>query len=322
MPNLCCSITARCLIQSWFISPNAVLRLCATVLLTAGLFITGLFATVAPPAKASAAPSVFQQGVAAYQKHDYTQAIDAFTQVIEQGRSPSLAAAYGNRCLVEVELQAYRRAIADCTHGLALNPVNTESYLNRGLAYYRISDYAAAIDDYSQRLTQVPDDYRAFYNRGLAQAGLDHSAQAIADYSRAIEITSRFSPRRAAKVYADRGITYLQLERYDSALADFSQAIAHDSAQSDVYFNRAYAAHSLGQDAAALSDLKQVLSLDPTHAKTHFNLGMLYYQLGHVEGAIASFEQAAYHFFTQNNIRDYERVMAILEQLQTPSAFG
>lgn len=285
----------------------------------------GLLLIAVVPARADVAPShLFQQGVDAYQEHNYPQAIDTFTQVIQQDQASSklLAAAYGNRCLIELELDAYRQAIADCTQGLRLNPVNTESYLNRGLAYYRVNDYTAAIRDYDKRLAYVSDDHRALYNRGLANASLERYDQALKDYSRSIGVSRELPDKRMAEIHFDRGLAYLKLEQYNSAASDFSQAIAHDNLNTEAYVNRAYAAHALGDNKMALRDLDQVLALNPAHAKAHFNLGMLHCDQGHLTGAIANFEQAARHFFAQNSMEDYRQVMTILHQLQPASALA
>jgi hypothetical protein len=64
------------------------------------------------------------------------------------------------------------------------------------------------------------------------------------------------------------------------------------------------------------------LAIDPTHAETSFNVGMLRYQRGQLEGAIASFQQAAYHFYAQDEMNNYERVMTILHQLSDRSTVG
>ena len=170
--------------------------------------------------------------------------------------------------------------------------------------------------------TRFPGDYRALYNRGLAQAGLHHYSQAIADYTQSIELTPDIQPVHRAQVYADRGLIHLQLERYDEAVSDFSQAIGYDDAAIEAYCNRAYALHGLHNDTAALKDLHRVLALDPTHAKTYFNLGILRYHIGQREAAIASFEQAAYHFFSQNDDSGYAKAMTILNQLQLSTALG
>lgn len=279
---------------------------------------------------ASADPSasfhgLFHQGVEAYQRREYQQAIDRFTDAIEQDPSPpnaKLAAAYSNRCLVHLELNHYPQAIADCTQSIRLNPANVESYLNRGLAQYRAGNYPAAIADYNQLLDHAPEDYRAWYNRGLAQFELQHYDAAIADYDQSIQYSPELSPERMAEIYDDRGIAYLLLDKHEEAIADFSQAIAHVMSDTRAYFNRGCAFHRVGNEVAALRDFNRVLAIDPTHAETYFNLGMVHYQLGQLDGAIARFHQAAYHFYAQEKMGGYDRVMTILKQLQNRFAFG
>ncbi|MEO0408621.1 MAG: tetratricopeptide repeat protein [Cyanobacteria bacterium P01_A01_bin.135] len=276
----------------------------------------------APPAAAAPSPTLFDFGVQAYQQENYTSALDAFTRVIQRGDSSETAAAYGNRCLVELAVQDYPQAIADCTQGLQLGLPGTEPYLNRGLAYYRAGDYAAALADYRRILQTTPNDYRALYNRGLAQAELGRHAQALRDYHRSLQYSPPLPPKRLARIHLDQGWSHLQLDQHDEAILDFSQAIAYNDANAEAYLGRAYVAHCRGENSAELSDLTHILAIDPTHAKAHFNLGMLRYQQGQVVSAIASFEQAAYHFLQQKNFDDYHHAKQMLQQLQPPTAIA
>jgi len=204
----------------------------ARPIVTSAIAMAIAFTTLLSPAHAQPNPAsdIFTRGISAYQRHEYQQAIEAFTQIVEQGETSAKlrAAAYSNRCLIELELGHNASAIGDCTRGIQLNSSNSESYLNRGLAYHHLENYEAAIADYNRLLEQIPDDYRAFYNRGLAQFSLKHYEEAIADYNRSMGVNREILPASMVEIYNDRGLAYLLLEKYDEAIADFSQAIAEE----------------------------------------------------------------------------------------------
>ncbi|NJK28327.1 MAG: tetratricopeptide repeat protein, partial [Coleofasciculaceae cyanobacterium SM2_3_26] len=141
--------------------------------------------------KNSAQPDAFQQGINALKQGDYPTAIEAFTHAIQ--RSEHVTAAYGDRCLAHLQLEAFHEAIADCTQAIERNAntsdnnttQNAEAYLNRGLAWYRLGEFPAAIADYRQALQLHPHDGRTHYNLGLAHFALEAYAEAIAHYDRA-----------------------------------------------------------------------------------------------------------------------------------------
>lgn len=267
---------------------------------------------------------LFNKGIDAYQHHDNQQAIDAFKQVTDQEDASAQirAAAYGNRCLIELQQADHEQAIADCTKGINLDSDNLEFYLNRGLAYYRVGDYVAAIADYDHLLDSDPNDYRAFYNRGLAQFALEQYGEAIASYDQSIQLSPDLISVRMADIYDDRGAAYLLLDDYNQAITNFSQAIAYEDSDTRAYFNRGCAHHRARDEIAALEDFHRVLAMSPTHAETYFNLGMLRYDMGYIDGAIASMKQAAYHFYTQGKREGYEKALGVLRQLQQFSTFG
>jgi tetratricopeptide (TPR) repeat protein len=193
------------------------------ILLTMSLLLTLLsfslpaVAWATPGASPAPDPDAFQQGVEATMAGKYSEALDAFTKAIQM--RTQTAAAYANRCLVEVLLNQPAAAIEDCTQALQRQPANGEAYLNRGLAHYYLEHYQSAIEDATHVLQLQPDDFRAYFNRGLAWTGLGHYFAAIQDFDRALQLNPDIP-----EAYRDRALAYYSAGNTQQALIDLQQA--------------------------------------------------------------------------------------------------
>ncbi len=191
------------------------------ILFTVGLILTLLSFPTTTWAASIVLPTshttTFQQGLEATLSGKYLEALDAFTKAIET--QTNIAAAYANRCLIEILLNRPGAAVEDCTQALQRQPANGEAFLNRGLAHYHLGQYQAAIEDTTQLLQLQPNDFRAYFNRGLAEAGLEHYFAAIQDFDRALQLNPDIP-----EVHRDRALAYYSAGNTQQALIDLQQA--------------------------------------------------------------------------------------------------
>ena len=260
------------------------------------------------------ARALLRVGVSTFQAGDYRLAVEQFTEAISA--NSAYAAAYSNRCLARIHLEAYLAATEDCTQALQLNPSDTEAYLNRGLAYYRLGKSADAIADYNQLLQLKPHDFRAYYNRGLAQAEQQAYRAAIVDYGEALRQVSPLDHATLAEIHNDRGLAYLWLERWPQAIEDFTQAVQFNKIDVRAYYNRGCAQHHQGNLTAALNDFSQVLRFAPTYAQAYLSRGLIQQQLGNREAALADLQHAAQFFQTQGATVAYQQTLNLIEKIQ------
>lgn len=277
------------------------------------------------------AQNLFNSGVEKTQSGDYEQALLDFTQAIRL--DANLAAAYSNRCLVNIELGDYQKARQDCTQALQRSSNNSEAYLNRGLAHYRLSEHQAAIADYSSVIKLNPHDFRAYYNRGLAYFAQENYQEAIADYNQALHQGSQFNrsmdtlPSTLATIHNDRGIAYLHLGDFEgadvkalaSAIADFSLAIDLDASNARAYYNRACAYHRRGHYIGAIRDFTQSLQHDPYQAEAYVNRGLIRHRVGYYQAALEDLRLGAECFCQQGQITAYQQTLTLIERLQQHS---
>ncbi len=85
------------------------------------------------------------RGNAYYQKKQYAQAVDEFTQAIDINHDS--IEAYFNRGVAYYELHLYYKAIVDFDMVLMLDPNVREAYYRRGLAYSRVNKLKLALAD-------------------------------------------------------------------------------------------------------------------------------------------------------------------------------
>jgi tetratricopeptide (TPR) repeat protein len=127
--------------------------------------------------------------------------------------------AYNNRGMLQMELGAYEKAIADFNLALKHAPQHWNSHYNRGLALFEQGDYAKALLDFDAVVKGRPDHAEGYINRGLTRYRLEDFQGAIQDYDQAIAIEPN-----DATAYTNRGLSRYQIKDYEGAKADADRA--------------------------------------------------------------------------------------------------
>jgi Tol biopolymer transport system component/tetratricopeptide (TPR) repeat protein len=177
---------------------------------------------------------LFCRGLARLRLEKYTEAVESFSQAIEQ--DSQYAKAYGQRGIAFLKLQEYEWAIEDFSKVIEMepeNPENAEVYNNRGRAYFDLEKYEQAERDYEKAIELNPDLFEAHVNLALAYATLDDYEEAIEEYDRAIELNPV-----SEKAYFGRGNAHQELGNYDDAINDYNKAIELNPENGTAYYNR------------------------------------------------------------------------------------
>jgi tetratricopeptide (TPR) repeat protein len=144
--------------------------------------------------------------------------VQTFTRWINE--SPTDATLYHGRGDAYLYLKEYRKAEADYSCTLKLNPKNANALYSRGLANSCLNKTHAALMDFGNTLTLSPNDADAHYNRGIVRTREGDVPGAMFDYTRAIELNPKH-----AYAYYNRGMLYtLWPTRTEQALTDLKQA--------------------------------------------------------------------------------------------------
>ena len=113
----------------------------------------------------------------------------------------------------------------------------------------------------------------------------------------------------------NRGVDYIQQEKYDLALAEFTKAINIDPRYAEAYLNRGFLYEQQEKPDLALSDYNQAININPQDAWAYVRRGILYYYRKETEKVIGDLRQAAELFRQQGNAALYEAVMELLREL-------
>jgi len=135
-------------------------------------------------------------------------------------------------------------------------------------AYYK-KDYKKAIADFTEAIRLNPNSVTAYLKRGEATA-LDNffmpdkatAERIIADFTEVI----RLNPNSTAGYYS-RGQIYnwSVIRDYDKAIADFTQCIRFDPKHIDAYRHRAKTYYEMGDYKQAREDVNKVLQISPNN---------------------------------------------------------
>ncbi len=144
-----------------------------------------------------AAAQAWDNGLQALQRKDWLAALTALHRTVALPNHPKYRrqrqGALSNRCLVYIQLQHYRRAIADCSAALAEGPTEA-ALLNRGIAYYRLHRLERAAADFTAALRLVPHSAEAWLDRALVYRDLGQLQQARHDLQHAATCCDRRGP--------------------------------------------------------------------------------------------------------------------------------
>ena len=132
---------------------------------------------------------------------------------------------------------------------------------------------------------------------GLASDGASSSepsrADAIADLTKALELMgSAAAATERARLYGNRGLAYLNLQRYEAAVADFDAAIDLDPKLAFAYANRGIS-YLRGKNLdAALRDATHAIELRPNYEFALLLRGFAYTEKKQFPNAVSDFVKA------------------------------
>ncbi|MGQ4808247.1 hypothetical protein NKDENANG_01625 [Candidatus Entotheonellaceae bacterium PAL068K] len=96
-----------------------------------------------------------QEGIAAMQRGAFQQAVEIFTDVIEQ--DPDFAEGYNKRATTYYLMQEFEKSIRDCEKTLELNPVHFGAFSGTGLNYLGLRNLAKALEYFERAVAVNPN---------------------------------------------------------------------------------------------------------------------------------------------------------------------
>ncbi|TRV46919.1 MAG: tetratricopeptide repeat protein [Microcystis panniformis Mp_MB_F_20051200_S9] len=120
---------------------------------------------------------------------------------------------------------------------------------------------------------------------------------------------------KEAIAYFNRGVNYIQQEKYDLALAQFTRAIELDPNYTEAYFGRGMIYTIREQWRLAFQDLNTAIRLNPRAAYAYHFRGIVHLAFNQRQNAIADLTTAAELFRQQGNTEMYNSAIEALRQI-------
>ena len=230
------------------------------------------------------------RGKAHLADREYTEAVAAFQEAItldadlgnnSQVDRPENTHIYVHLGAAYIGMKAHQQAIEALQHAIAQDADLVDAHYNLGYAYVERGTYDQAIPHLERAIAIAPHLKRAHYNlaRAYRESGnLEAATNAITE-------TLRLDPNyQRAQEFADtikqehynRGITYLNDERYSEAATAFQNAITLDSDFATAHYNLGLAYLKMETYPRAVSSLEKMIVLDPNHKAAHHALALSY----------------------------------------------
>ncbi|MCU0609544.1 MAG: tetratricopeptide repeat protein [Chitinispirillaceae bacterium] len=146
-------------------------------------------------------------------------------------------------------------------------------------------------------LDKRPNNVRAATYLGSALMNDGSSdAQSLIMLNRAVSMDSAYG-----LAYANRGLVFARMRRFDDALRDYNRAVALRINRAELFNNRGILFGEAGRTAEAIADFTIAVQINPLFAAAHSNLGSAYvnvYKASANDSALAAFTQAIGHYTT------------------------
>jgi len=220
----------------------------------------------------------YTQAVSTFQKTlTLTEALERSSQVFDVENKhiyAHLGAAY-------IGLKAYKEAMGALQNAIALDPELVDVHYNLGYAYIEQGYYDKAIPHLERAVAIAPNLKRAHYNlaRAYRESGnLEAATHAITEtlrldpnYQRDHETANSIK-----QAHYNRGITYLNDERYSEAVTAFQNAITLDSDFTTAHYNLGLTYLKMETYPRAVDALRKAITLDRNYKAAHHTLALAY----------------------------------------------
>jgi tetratricopeptide (TPR) repeat protein len=168
-----------------------------------------------------------------------------------------------------VENLKYEDAILQFTSAIGIEPANPDYYYARGQAYEKLLKYTEAKTDYEKTVVFAPKDVDATISLGKVCNKTGNFEEALRFLNRASNLDKRNS-----KLYPEKVITLIGLQRYDQALKVSDTAIIIKDTPMDYYY-RGIIYRRLNNDILGKKELEKAISKDKKLAEPRLELADL-----------------------------------------------
>lgn len=158
--------------------------------------------------------------------------------------------------------------------------MDTQQALQQAFQFINSGNLSAAAPLFEHVLRLEPGNFAALNGRGFVALQQNRLPQSLADFQQSLAIN-------AQQPFAQKmlGIVLGAMGHFDASMQAFAVALALDSKDPEVYFNRANLRFQAGQAKEALEDLDTAIKLRGSYMEARYNRANLLLQSGDFAGA-------------------------------------
>jgi tetratricopeptide (TPR) repeat protein len=243
-----------------------------------GMGSSGGSSTSLDPAKA------YQDGVAAYNAHDYKSAIEHFKEALDVVPD-DMAANYalGLSYIGDNDPKRARRALEKAVRN---DKAPADAYLQLGLVYLQLDDKDKATAQQTAIAEKLKSCGCSDKEKSDWQTASDKLTQALQGGSAKPTGWNFPGSGEGRKDYAE-AVGLINHHRYEEALTVLARAEAAIGPHPDILNYEGFANRHLGRYDIAITKYKRALAINPDHIGANEYLGELYLEIGRVADAKA-----------------------------------
>ncbi len=171
---------------------------------------------------------------------------------------------------------------------ISLDPLDADAFYNLGNTLKELGKWDLANTAYEKCIAIDPKYQKAYNNKASVLRQTDRDLEALKNYDEAIRLDEGKTPR----LYYERAIVLIQLERQEEAKCDLERFIVASPESADTYQKTAYLLMLLGKHDEARDSLEKSLDLDSSNADAHHTHARLLAKMEEWEGAAKSYSRA------------------------------
>jgi tetratricopeptide (TPR) repeat protein len=189
----------------------------------------------------------------------------------------------------KLEARELDEAIKHFSQALNTNPTDTSALsgiIRAHLLAENLKDAQKVIDNAIQHHPNNPEFH---IRRGILNNLRGQPRKAITDFDTAIGLSNGTNN---IQILINRGIAYIQDERYDDAINDFTEVLNINPRYAPALNQRAFSYYKLGNFNESINDYNKIIDLNPENAMNYYNRGMAYLRSGNKAKACTDFHQS------------------------------
>jgi len=154
---------------------------------------------------------------------------------VEQ-KDPELAQGYVRVAEVFAELFQYNDGLPWAREAIRLDPDLPEAHFIHGYLHFKLVHSADAIESFEECIELDPSYFEAYLNLGIIYRAKGELSLGLEYFNQAIRVARNVE--ELSKAYAERGLMYGVMDRFEESFADFDRALVINPDNGWVLFYR------------------------------------------------------------------------------------